>query len=98
MGRTVGLIFKAAAMLQLTEAEMMAKAEEDAAVAEEDAAVAEDEETVAEGEKAAGGKRLTKAEVVEKLTEKGVEFDKKGRLEDLMKLLEGEGEEDGSNA
>lgn len=91
MGRTVGLIFKAAAMLQLTEAEMMAKAEEDAAVAE-------DEETVAEGEKAAGGKRLTKAEVVEKLTEKGVEFDKKGRLEDLMKLLEGEGEEDGSNA
>lgn len=91
MGRTVGLIFKAAAMPQLTEAEMMAEAEEDAAVAE-------DEETVAEGEKAAGEKRLTKAEVVEKLTEKGIEFDKKRRLEDLMKLLEGEGREDGGNA
>lgn len=53
---------------------------------------------VAEGEKSTAGKRLTKAEVIGKLAEKGVEFDKKERLEDLMKLLEGEGEEDGSNA
>lgn len=42
----------------------------------------------AEGEKTTDSKRLTKAEVIELLTEKGIEFDKKAKLEDLMKLLE----------
>ena len=37
-------------------------------------------------------KRLTKAEVIEILTEKGIEFDKKAKLEDLMKLLDEEKE------
>lgn len=39
-------------------------------------------------------KRLTKAEVIEILTEKGIEFDKKAKLEDLMKLLDEEKDEE----
>ena len=38
----------------------------------------------AEGEKNTDSKRLTKAEVIEFLTEKGIEFDKKAKLEDLI--------------
>lgn len=48
----------------------------------------------AEGEKNTDSKRLTKAEVIEILTEKGIEFDKKAKLEDLMKLLEEEEEKE----
>lgn len=44
-------------------------------------------ETATEVENATDGKRLTKAEVIEILTEKGIEFDKKAKLEDLMKFL-----------
>lgn len=43
-----------------------------------------------EAEKTAETKRLTKAEVIELLTEKDIEFDKKAKLEDLIKLLEEE--------
>ena len=43
-----------------------------------------------EAEKTAEAKRLTKAEVIERLTEKGVEFDKRAKLEDLIRLLEEE--------
>lgn len=50
---------------------------------------------VAEGKKTTDGKRLTKAEVIEILTEKGIEFDKKAKLEDLMKLLNEDEEKDG---
>ena len=46
----------------------------------------------AEVEKNTDSKRLTKAEVIEILTEKGIEFDKKAKLEDLMKLLDEEKE------
>ena len=45
---------------------------------------------VAPAEKTAEAKRLTKAEVIERLTEKGVEFDKRAKLEDLIRLLEEE--------
>ena len=59
-----------------------------------DAASPEPEEkevaAVAEGEKTTDSKRLTKAEVIELLTEKDIEFDKKAKLEDLIRLLEEE--------
>lgn len=59
-----------------------------------DAVAPEEEvkETATEVEKATDGKRLTKAEVIEILNEKGIEFDKKAKLEDLMKLLDEEKE------
>lgn len=84
MGRTVGLILRDAG-------EACAKGMEDGIAAAGTAP------TGAENEKAVGEKRLTKAEVVEKLNEKGIEFDKKERLEDLMKLLEGEGKDGGND-